>query len=126
MADAPSSPPAHAEPPPPLRVGVIGLGFMGSTHVRCYQAATLAGVACRLDAVADQDGARLTGTAAIAGNIGTGTPERLFDPARVRTYSRPPDLIADPAIDAVSICTYTRSHVDLAIAALHAGKHVLV
>lgn len=126
MGDAAPSTPPNASPSPPLRVGVIGLGFMGSTHVRCYQAATHAGVVCRLDAVADQDAARLTGTAAVAGNIDTGTPERLFDPTLVRTYSSPPDLIADPAIDAVSICTYTRSHVDLAIAALRAGKHVLV
>ncbi|MEZ6234207.1 MAG: Gfo/Idh/MocA family oxidoreductase [Phycisphaerales bacterium] len=126
MGDAALRTPPNAPPPLPLRVGVIGLGFMGSTHVRCYQAATHAGVACRLDAVADRDAARLTGTAAVAGNIGTGTPERLFDPRLVRTYSSPPDLIADPAIDAVSICTYTRSHVDLAIAAIHAGKHVLV
>lgn len=108
-----------------LNVGVIGLGFMGSTHVRCYQSAASAGVACRLAGVADHDAGRLSGVAT-AGNIATGAPERLFDPARVRAYAQPLDLIADGSIDAVSICTHTRTHVPLAIAALRAGKHVLV
>ena len=33
--------------------------------------------------------------------------------------------LADPAIDAVVICTPTRSHCDLSVKALEAGKHVL-
>lgn len=111
---------------PAVRVGVIGLGFMGSTHVRCYQSAAATGARCELAAVADRDVQRLTGLAPIAGNIATGGGERLFDPARVRAYPDPAGLIADAEIDAVSICTHTRSHVDLAIAALAAGKHVLI
>lgn len=118
--------PDPAPTSPPIRVGVIGLGFMGSTHARCYQAAALAGHPCTLAAVADHDPQRLTGAAPVTGNIATGAPERLFDPAIVRTYAEPAALIADPAIDAVSICTHTRTHVDLAIAALRAGKHTLV
>lgn len=35
-------------------------------------------------------------------------------------------LLADPGVDAVSICTYTDSHVPLALEALQHGKHVLV
>lgn len=112
--------------PEPIRVGVIGLGFMGSTHARCYQSAAAAGWPCRLAAVADRSPDRLTGLAAVTGNIATGPPDRLFDPALVRTFTDPVALIADPSIDAVSICTHTRTHVDLAIAALRAGKHVLV
>lgn len=110
----------------PINVGVIGLGFMGSTHVRCYQAAEAAGLPCRLAAVADRDPARLTGAAATTGNIGTGAADRLFDPAGVRTFTDPLALIADPWIDAVSICTHTKTHVELALAALRGGKHVLV
>lgn len=35
-------------------------------------------------------------------------------------------LLADPEIEAVSICTYTDTHVPLALEALRWGKHVLV
>lgn len=106
----------------PVRVGVIGLGFMGSTHVRCYQAA----LGCRLVGVADRDPHKLSGAGGTSGNIATGSEERLFDPGEVRGYDDPAALLADPAVEAVSICTHTRTHVDLAIAALWAGKHVLV
>ncbi len=40
--------------------------------------------------------------------------------------SNPQELIDDPDIDAIDICTDTATHKDLAIAALAAGKHVLV
>jgi UDP-N-acetyl-2-amino-2-deoxyglucuronate dehydrogenase len=34
--------------------------------------------------------------------------------------------LADPEIDAVSICTPSGTHADLAVAALQSGKHVMV
>ena len=36
------------------------------------------------------------------------------------------ELLADPAIDAIAIATPVSTHFDLAMQALHAGKHVLV
>ena len=36
------------------------------------------------------------------------------------------DLLDDPTIDAVSVCTANASHAEIAIAALEAGKHVLL
>ncbi|NJM94270.1 MAG: Gfo/Idh/MocA family oxidoreductase [Cytophagales bacterium] len=36
----------------------------------------------------------------------------------VRLYAEPSQLLSDPHVQLVSICTYTESHVDLAIAAL--------
>jgi predicted dehydrogenase len=44
----------------------------------------------------------------------------------VKTCNQPEDLINDPAIDAVVIATPVSSHFELAMAALKAGKHVLV
>ena len=42
-----------------------------------------------------------------------------------RAFDSVEEALADPAIDAVVICTPTRSHCDLAVQALEAGKHVL-
>ncbi|MCC6676143.1 MAG: Gfo/Idh/MocA family oxidoreductase [Phycisphaerales bacterium] len=116
------SPPVH----PPVGIGVIGLGFMGRVHINAYRAASEAGHACRLLAVCDPDPQRRTGRAASGGNIGAQGPEQIFDPAAVDAHADPDDLLRDPRIRLVSICTYTESHVDLALRALAAGKHVLV
>jgi predicted dehydrogenase len=109
-----------------IGIGVIGLGFMGCTHIRAYHAAAASGFPCRLIAVADRSAERLSGSVPCIGNLGSKSDERLFDPAHVRGYLDPRELLSDPAIHAVSICTYTDTHVDLGVAALRAGKHVLV
>lgn len=36
------------------------------------------------------------------------------------------EMLADPELDAISICTWNNSHAEISIAALDAGKHVLV
>lgn len=97
-----------------IGVGVIGLGFMGRTHLAAYESARRAGFDCRVVALADQDVGRL---------------EQDADPQarpEVRTYQDPAALLADESVNLVSICTPTFTHVDLAISALRAGKHVLV
>ena len=43
-----------------------------------------------------------------------------------RAYPTWEALLADPAIDAVSICAANTAHAELTIAALRAGKHVPV
>ena len=109
----------------PIGVGVIGLGFMGRTHVAAYQAAAAAGFPCRLVAVCDPKPSRLTGELEANGNLATGSG-RLFDPKSVRGTTRAEDLIAAADVHLISICTPTDSHVRLATSALAAGKHVLV
>ena len=57
------------------------------------------------------------------------TPERARAKASdfgCRTYETPEALLADPAVDAVSILTNLESHLEFAVMALEAGKHVLV
>lgn len=110
-----------------IGVAAIGLGFMGRTHVRAYQDAAAAGWPCRLAAVCDGAPERLSGDDVSEGNIeASGGPSKLFDPADVFTTGDPAELFARDDVHAVSICTPTDTHVDLAIAALEAGKHVLV
>ena len=110
-----------------IGVGVIGLGFMGRTHITAYKSAAEAGYACRVVAVCDRMEARLSGRVSATGNFETGgEDDQLFDPTRVRGYTDPEGLLEDPAVHLVSICTHTDTHVDLAVRALEAGKHVLV
>jgi len=100
---------------------------MGGTHLAAFEAARADGFDCEVVAVCDRDAARRAGLAEASGNLATGAQApRLFDPAAVRTFADPLDLLADPDVDLVSVCTPTDTHVDLAIRALEAGKHVLV
>lgn len=110
----------------PLGVGVIGLGFMGRTHVEAYAAAHAAGLPNRLVAVADGDAARRAGERTSAGNLGSTGEGRLFDPDATRGYASAEELLADDEVELVSVCTPTDTHVELALRALAAGKHVLV
>jgi predicted dehydrogenase len=91
-----------------IKVGVIGYGYWGPNLVRNFMAAPGSAVA----RVCDLREERLA-------------PLQKFHPG-VKTCSRPEDLINDPEIDAVVIATPVSSHFDLAMAALKAGKHVLV
>lgn len=109
-----------------IRVGVIGFGFMGQTHVRAYQLAASQGLPVALAAVADLSGAALTGRAFAKGNIDTGTAEQVFDPGAVRTYPTAEALLSDSDLDLVSVCTPTDTHARVAKAALRAGRHVLL
>lgn len=110
-----------------IGVGVVGLGLMGRVHIDAYTAANGAGESCRLIAVSDHDRTRFDGRAGAGGNLQADAAERqLFDPLEVETSVDPDAVFANDAIELVSICTPTDTHVDLAIRALRAGKHVLV
>jgi UDP-N-acetylglucosamine 3-dehydrogenase len=88
--------------------GVIGLGFFGEKHAEV--AACLPNVSLRA--------------------VCTRRPERRREiQARLkvpRSYADYRELLADPEIEAVSVVTHVDDHVAPAIAALRAGKHVLL
>ncbi len=116
----------HAPPRPPLGVGVIGLGFMGRAHLGAWGAAAEAGIPLRVVAVCDARG-EAAALPARAGNLAVGAGDGpLFDPAATRVYREAPACLADEAVHVVSVCTPTDTHVEIAEAALRAGKHVLV
>lgn len=107
-----------------VRVGIVGFGFMGRTHMRAYQRAACEGYACAVVGVADNALRSFDDVDNSSGNLETG--EAVFDFKGVSLTNDAHALIGDESIDLVSICTHTDTHVDLAIAALNAGKHVLV
>jgi predicted dehydrogenase len=104
-----------------IKVGVIGIGMMGSTHLDVYRQRSDA----RVVAVADPLRARREGRVKVAGNI-DGQAQGGFDFASVEKFDDGMDLIRDPGVDLVDICLPTHLHAKYAIAALESGKHVLV
>ena len=103
-----------------IKVGVVGLGMMGLTHLDAY--AKLEGV--EVVALADRDEDRLNGKTKAGGNI-EGQAEGGFDYESVKKYTDAFELIADPDIDVVDICLPTPAHVPFGIMVLEAGKHLL-
>jgi predicted dehydrogenase len=105
----------------PVNLGVIGLGFMGSTH--CKAALQLPHV--QLAAVCDTDEQRLAGDFSnVRGN--SGDVGGQLDFSNVAKHRDIPSILADPNLDAVDICLPTGLHERIAVDALRAGKHVLV
>ncbi len=104
-----------------MKLAVIGLGFMGRTHLQALR--NISGV--EVVAVASDDPVALSGDlTAAAGNLGTAG--EVFDFSSMRKYSDWQDAVRDPGADAVDICLPTHLHAPAAIAALEAGKHALV
>jgi predicted dehydrogenase len=91
-----------------IGVGVIGYGYWGPNLVRNF--AELPGV--RVAAVAEPRRERLAAVTA------------RYPAIKVSTDHR--DVINDPAVDAVAIATPVYTHFELGMAALAAGKHVLM
>ncbi|MBI2194180.1 MAG: Gfo/Idh/MocA family oxidoreductase [Planctomycetes bacterium] len=104
-----------------VRVGTIGIGFMGMIHY----------LACKkiqdgkVTAICTRSEKKLQGDwTDIQGNFGPrGGHEDL---SQVKKYRQIDELLADPGIDLVDICLGTHLHKEVTIKALQAGKHVLV
>ncbi len=104
-----------------VRIGLVGLGFMGSTHYRIYS--ELPG--CRVAAVADVDAAKRAGDISqVSGNIGNYDNSIPFDFSAVRSYATAQEMIAAGDLDMIDICVPTVFHKDMVLAALAAGLHV--
>jgi predicted dehydrogenase len=92
-------------------VAIIGCGWAGQQHARACQALRIP-VRWAVDS-------SLARAAALAGSLGRTGPAP-------RTTAAYQDALADPGLDAVSICLPHNLHAPVAIEAARAGKHVLV
>jgi myo-inositol 2-dehydrogenase/D-chiro-inositol 1-dehydrogenase len=98
----------------PLRIGLVGYGFMGRTHSNAFaRVDQFFDVPYRpvLQAVCARDAAKV---AAFAGQWGYGTTETDWR-----------ELVARPDIDLIDIASPNDTHAEIAIAAAEAGKIVL-
>ncbi len=90
-----------------LKVGVVGVGFIGELHARIFNEIPTAD----LVAIADRDEV---------------TARRLGERFHCEYYSDPSELFNRKDIEAVSICTPDKYHVQPAVDAAKAGKHILL
>jgi predicted dehydrogenase len=105
-----------------LRIGLVGLGFMGKMHFETY---ARLGRKAKVVALCDKDAKKRAGDwSAIGGNIATGKAKRV-DLGDAAVYADWRKMIADPNVDVVDITLPTDLHAEVAIAALKAGKHVI-
>lgn len=104
-----------------LKIGVIGLGMMGRTHLDVYARRT----DVRVVAIADLNPERLQNRQRAAGNI-PGQAQGGFDYDSATKYEQGATLIRDRQVEMVDICLPTYLHSQFARKALRAGKHVLV
>ncbi len=91
-----------------VRIGIIGVGTIGSVHADAYAKVENAEVVALCDILPDrleEKGAR----------HGVNT-----------LYQNYHDLLADPNVEAVSVCVPNYIHSEIAIAAFEAGKHVML
>jgi len=103
-----------------VKVGLIGIGFMGNMHFGCYRSNAKA----KITAIADLNVKKLSGDwSDIVGNIAGGAGR--VDLSGIKTYQSAEDLIADAEVEVVDICLPTYLHCKYTLMALAAGKHVL-
>ncbi len=104
-----------------MRIAVAGLGFMGMVHLKAIKNLTRH----QLTAVVSDEISKLEGDlSGIAGNLG-GAGEKM-DFSGLGKYQSVYECLKDPNVDALDLCLPTDLHEEMAIAALRAGKHVLV
>ncbi len=103
-----------------VNVAVVGLGFMGVTHLRSYQQLPTARIVAVCDAVRLPVNGVLQG---VAGNIKKSDDINLGP--QVKVFRKLEEVLADPEVELVDLCTPTPLHPEQSIAALKAGKHVL-
>ena len=104
-----------------IRIGIIGLGFMGYTHFTASKKLKNARVA----AIATRNEKKLSGDwTGIQGNFGP--PGGHVDLSDVDCHRDYQAILKDPNIDLVDICLPTDLHEKIALEAIAAGKHVLL
>jgi predicted dehydrogenase len=103
-----------------LRIGIIGMGFMGRTHYEAYQ--KIPGV--KVTAIADIDPKRAAGDlSGSGGNLQTGALNQL-PMGQIKGTQNYLDLLQQD-VDIIDICTPTPLHAEMVTRALAAGKHVV-
>ncbi|MCE9545489.1 MAG: Gfo/Idh/MocA family oxidoreductase [Planctomycetia bacterium] len=90
-----------------LGIGVIGCGMIANFHAKAIAELRSARLVACFDSRAE-------------------SADRFAAAHGCRAYHKLPEMLADPKLDIVTICTPSGAHMEPAIAAANAGKHVIV
>jgi len=102
-----------------IKVGVVGIGFMGMVHYLTYE--KMRGV--KVTALCEKDESRLAGDwRGIKGNFGPAG--KKMDLTGISKHTSLEEMLSDESIDLVDITLPPSLHADAAVQALQAGKHV--
>lgn len=104
-----------------VKVGIVGMGFMGMTHFRAWQKINIAKVVNICEARPLPEDGDLS---RIANNPGAGDGLKI-DYTQTKVVQKVELMLKNEELDLVDICLPTGAHKDVAIASLKAGKHVV-
>ena len=90
-----------------LGFGIVGLGMIAEFHAAALSA---------------MDGGRLAACASAS----PGKADAFAKKHGGRAYASLAELLKDPAVDIVAICTPSGAHLEPALAAIEAGRHLVV
>lgn len=91
----------------PVRIGMVGAGFVSHIHLNAYKSVT--GIPVEFTAIASKEGA-----------------EKLKEEFGFKKiYEDYKELLNDKEIDAVDICVPNSLHAEICIEAANAGKHII-
>lgn len=104
-----------------LKVGLVGLGFMGNSHLQNYIRLEEEGFPIKLVAICDVDEAK-QGGALVEGNLPTGVSPVDF--SQYTFYTDMAEMIVLEDLDYVDLCLPTYLHSPKAVEAMSLGMHV--
>jgi predicted dehydrogenase len=104
-----------------VRVGIIGLGFMGRMHYGAYQSVPDA----RIVAVCDADPRRASGDLTDGWSNVPGADVKRLPMTQIRGTTSWQDLIGWDDVDVIDVCLPTPQHLEVVTASIATGKHVL-
>ncbi|WNQ08983.1 Gfo/Idh/MocA family oxidoreductase [Paenibacillus aurantius] len=105
-----------------LKAGLIGIGFMGRTHLKNYIRLEEEGFPVRLTSICDIDSRKFQGIYT-EGNIQV--PSADIDYSRYRQYTDIDRMLEEEELDFVDIVLPTYLHKEVTLKALRKGLHVL-
>jgi UDP-N-acetyl-2-amino-2-deoxyglucuronate dehydrogenase len=92
-----------------LNVGIIGFGWVATAHIKAINSGDIAQVSA-IYSSRTQDDTELSKTWG----------------SEIKSYTDLNEMLKDSSIDAVSICSYSYLHTKHALAAVNAGKHIIL
>jgi len=106
-----------------LKIGLAGLGRMGSFHLSIYEKLMEDGFPVKLVAICDVDEDKLTGKSSAVVNLTEGKDTKKSDLTKYHQYTNIDDMLAKEDLDYVDVVVPTYLHCELSCKVLESGRH---